>query len=211
MKFFRIIKKPLLYSAIFFIVACLSFYLYLENGAKIHFPKKERIELIQQIKSAPKLPDNFIEFYNGVYPESLENNFWKKTYHQSTSRYLLNNNLPSQNVANLAVGPFLQYNKRSINNAVLIRNIEKNTTQTECLNFIFKNFDFLYNRKGIEDVSQDLFNKNVKDLNPIEMAEIVALTENPVRNDRYRNPERAKMRSEVLLNRYQNNSILSQK
>lgn len=203
MNFLKLVKKLLLYSTIIFVVACFSFYLYVENGAKIHFSHRERTELIQQIKSAPKLPDNFVEFYNGVYPESLENNFWKKSYHQLTSRYHLDSELPSQNVANLSAGPFLRYKKRYINNILLIRHIEQNTTQTECLNFIFRNFDFLYDRRGIEAVSQDLFKKNVKDLKPLEMAEIISLAENPVRNNRYRNPERAKMRTEVILNRYQ--------
>lgn len=204
-KLFKILKKIILYSTIIFIVGCLSIYLYIENGAKIYFPGKQRTELIKEIKSAPKLPDNFIEFYNTVYPKSLENNFWKRIYKFSTSYFSIKNDrLPSQIVANLIVSEVLNDNKgKNLNSLFLVRFIEQYTTQKECLNFEFQKIDFRHNRKGIEAVSQDLFKKPVKDLQPIEIAEILALSENPFRNDRYRNPEIAQKRTNVFLERYQ--------
>lgn len=204
MKFFKILKKLFLYSSVIFVVGCLSIYIYIENGAKIYFPEKQRIEIIKNIKSAPQQPDNFVQFYNSVYPESLKDNFWKIVYRNFTTLFPVRSILLSRNVANNFVSPFsINKGHNRINNISLIRYIEQNTTQKECLNFEFQKFDFLHNRKGIDAVSQDLFKKSVNDLQPIEMAEILALYENPVKNDRYRNPKRAKKRANVFLERYQ--------
>jgi membrane carboxypeptidase/penicillin-binding protein len=93
-------------------------------------------------------------------------------------------------------------NKLSLDYFLIIRYIEQNYSQEDCLNFNFSNFDFLYGRKGIEQVSQSLFNKETKDLKPMEMAEILTLYENPVWNNRNRNPERSKERTLYLYNRY---------
>ena len=180
MKFFKILKKLFLYSSVIFVVGCLSIYIYIENGAKIYFPEKQRIEIIKNIKSAPQQPDNFVQFYNSVYPESLKDNFWKIVYRNFTTLFPVRNILLSRNVANNFVSPFsINKGHNRINNISLIRYIEQNTTQKECLNFEFQKFDFLHNRKGIDAVSQDLFKKSVNDLQPIEMAEILALYENP--------------------------------
>ncbi|WP_410498025.1 transglycosylase domain-containing protein [Chryseobacterium sp. Tr-659] len=96
-------------------------------------------------------------------------------------------------------------NKASLDYFLIIRYIEQNYTQEDCLNFNFSNFDFLYNRKGIEQASQSLFNKPVTELQPIEMAEILALYENPLKNNRYRNPEYTKARATYFYNLYLNN------
>ncbi|UPQ77626.1 transglycosylase domain-containing protein [Chryseobacterium nepalense] len=72
--------------------------------------------------------------------------------------------------------------------------------------FNFSHFDFLENRKGISKLSKSLFKKDIKDLKSIEMSEIVSLYENPVKNNRYRNPERAKTRAEYLNQTYIINS-----
>lgn len=202
------LKRIFLYSMISLMVVVFTLYLYIENGAKIYFPEKERNELINNIKSAPPVPNNFIEFYDVVYPKSLKDNYFKKFYRQFINFYTnRGERLPSQNVANISISPFLNNNshKNSLNTLFLIRYIEQETTQQQCLNYELKNYNFLYNRKGIEAVSQDLFQKPVKELKPLEIAEIIALLENPTRNNRFRNPEKANQRTNVFLRNYELN------
>lgn len=80
-------------------------------------------------------------------------------------------------------------NKSSLDYILATRYLEQNYSQTECLNFNFSNFDFLDNIKGIQAVSKSLFDKDINDLTSLEIAEIIALYENPVKNNKNKNPE----------------------
>lgn len=205
MKFLNVLKKIILYSAIFFIVVCFSFYLYIENGAKIYFPEKERTELIQQIKSAPQLPENFVNFYSVVYPNNIKYTTWSYLKRQFLSIFPSRdeNCLYFQVAKNFCFPQKIYHVKNLFKPIMFSAYIEDYVSQKECLNYQFLKFDFLQNRIGLEAVSQDLFKKPLKNLQPIELAEIIALSENPIRNNRYRNPERTQQRSKALLERYQ--------
>ena len=63
----------------------------------------------------------------------------------------------------------------------LTREIEKNTSQKQCLNWITQNFDFLYGAKGIENASEFYFEKNLSNLNEKEMDILVKMLDNPLK------------------------------
>ncbi|WP_165571795.1 transglycosylase domain-containing protein [Chryseobacterium formosense] len=104
--------------------------------------------------------------------------------------------MPQLNIKNLSALDYI----------LVTRYIEHNFSQNECLNFNLSSFDFLENRKGIESVSKSLFNKSVENLKPIEVAEVFALYEKPLKNNRNRNPANAKKRTEQLYQLYLKNS-----
>ncbi|MDN4031486.1 transglycosylase domain-containing protein [Chryseobacterium gambrini] len=93
-----------------------------------------------------------------------------------------------------------------MNQFIVARFIENKFSQKECLQFNFSSFNFLENRKGLSEVSQSLFKKDVEDLKPMEMVEILALYEAPLRYNRSRNPQKAKERTEHFYHVYLNNS-----
>ena len=65
----------------------------------------------------------------------------------------------------------------------LTREIEKSTSQKQCLNWIAQNFDFLHGAKGIQNASKFYFKKNLENLNENEMEILVKMLDNPVKNN----------------------------
>ncbi|WP_379966847.1 penicillin-binding protein 1A [Epilithonimonas sp. UC225_85] len=77
--------------------------------------------------------------------------------------------------------------------------LEKRYTKEEIVALYFNKMDFLFNAKGIEMASRVYFNKTTSQLTLPEAATFVAMLEAPRRNNPYRNPERAKVRRDVVL------------
>lgn len=77
--------------------------------------------------------------------------------------------------------------------------LEKRYTKEEIVELYFNKFDFLNNANGIEMASRIYFNKHTNQLTLPEAAMFVAMLENPVKNNPLRNPERAKLRRNVVL------------
>lgn len=77
--------------------------------------------------------------------------------------------------------------------------LEKRYTKEEIITLYFNKFDFLYNANGIEMASKVYFNKKTKELTLSEAATLVAMLENPVKNNPLRNIERAKQRRDTVL------------
>ena len=77
--------------------------------------------------------------------------------------------------------------------------LEKRYTKEEIIQLYFNKFDFLYNANGVEMASRIYFNKTTSDLTLPEAATLVAMLENPNKNNPKRYPERAKTRRDVVL------------
>ncbi|CAI8889641.1 transglycosylase domain-containing protein [Chryseobacterium sp. IT-36CA2] len=194
-------KKILL----FIIFVAFLFVLYVELGGRYILNTTDKRVITWYIRSSNKLPENFNSFYNTVYPKSFSQNSWSFLGNIIIHPNSQKKECPCNQMTN-TIFPRLEYqNKSSFDQFLIARYIEHSYSPKDCLNFNFRNFDFLENRKGIENVSKSLFNKEVKDLQPMEIAEILALYENPVKNNRYRNPERAKDRTEHFYNLYSKN------
>ncbi|MGE8512395.1 MAG: transglycosylase domain-containing protein [Chryseobacterium culicis] len=197
----KYLKKILL----FIILIVFLFVLYVELGGRYILSKTDKRIITWYIRCSNKLPDNFNNFYNTVYPNSLSQNSWFFLGNAMISTGSQKKECPCNQMAN-TIFPRLEYqNKSSFDQFLIARYIEYSYSQKDCLNFNFRNFDFLENRKGIENVSKSLFNKEAKDLQPIEIAEILALYENPVKNNRNRNSERTKNRTEHFYKLYSKN------
>lgn len=181
------------------------FVMYMEFGGRYILNKNDRRIITWSIRTSSKLPESFTDFYNTVYLNSLSRNSWDLVIDTFSGLKTSRKECPCSQTANLLFPVLTIKNKNSFDIFLLSRYLEQHYTQKECLNFNFSNFDFLENRKGTEQISQSLFNKQVKTLQPIEMGEILALYENPVRNNRNRNPERAKSRAQHFYDLYSEN------
>lgn len=93
---------------------------------------------------------------------------------------------------------------------VVAVSLERMYTKEEIITLYFNKFDFLYNANGIELASKIYFNKNTKELTLPESAMFVAMLENPVRNNPMRNPEKAKERRDVVLEKMLETGYLDQ-
>lgn len=185
--------------------ALVLLFLYVEFGGKFIIGNSDKRMIHHEIRSREKLPENFTNFYNTLYPNALHENSWHLLLQSVINKNNQRKECPC-NITAFQLTPILAIKgKKSIDQFVVARYLEHHYRQEECLSFNFSHFDFLENRKGISKLSQSLFRKDIKDLQPIEIAEIVSLYENPVKNNRYRNPERAKTRAKFLNQVYINN------
>lgn len=187
--------KHLKYLLMFLFFSFIIFLTYVEFGGRYILSQYEKRVITFNIRSSYKLPQNFTNFYNVIYKNSLNKNSWNYNFNslinQSNQEFVC----PCKEMA-FKIFPTLEIkNKNLIDYLLVTRYIEDNYNQTDCLNFNFSNFDFLENRKEITAVSKSLFSKNVNDLMPLEIVEIIALYENPVKNNRNRNSERALART----------------
>ncbi|SIT09874.1 Transglycosylase [Chryseobacterium ureilyticum] len=179
--------------------------LYIEFGGKFRLNKENKKIITWHIRTSKKSPDNFKNFYNTVYLNTLSKNSWNLYIQQLINSSDIDQACPCHTMSNRLMPTFDIKNKSSLDYFLVIRYIEQNYNQEDCLNFNFSNFDFLYGRKGIDQVSRSLFSKPATELQSIEMAEILALYENPIKNNRYGNPERARARATYFYNLYLSN------
>lgn len=181
-------------------------FLYFEFSGRFIINNSDKQMITHEIRKSEKLPQNFINFYNTLYPNALHENSWHLLLQSVINKNNQRKECPC-NITAFQLMPVLAIdNKKSIDQFVVARYLEHHYSQEECLSFNFSHFDFLENRKGISKLSKSLFKKDIKDLKSIEMSEIVSLYENPVKNNRYRNPKRAKTRAEYLNQTYIINS-----
>ncbi|GAA4153205.1 hypothetical protein GCM10022217_08680 [Chryseobacterium ginsenosidimutans] len=187
------------------VTALTLFILYLEFGGKFILNDYDKRIITFNIRASKKLPENFTYFYNTVYPNSLSSNSWNYVFNALSKSQSPKKECPCNQMA-YRLFPILEIkHKKEIDQFILARFLENNYSQKDCLEFNFNHFDFLEDRKGSVKISQSLFNKEVKDLQPLEMGEILALYENPVKYNRNRNPEKAKTRAYHFYNLYLKN------
>lgn len=189
----KILKRILLLLFLILIV----FLLYIEIGGKYILNNNAKRTITFNIKSTRKLPKNITSFYNTIYKNSLSKNSWDFFLTTSSQKdcpcyQMTHRIMPQLNIKNTSALDYI----------LVTRYIEHNFSQNECLNFNLSSFDFLENRKGIESISKSFFNKSAENLKPIEVAEVFALYEKPLKNNRNRNPDNAKKRTEQLYKLY---------
>lgn len=181
-----------------------SFVLYLEFGGIFVLSTSDKRTITYELRSSRKLPENFTLFYDTVYPNSLSSDSWNYRLSALVKKSSGKDCPCSQTAYRLL--PVLEiHNKKGIDQFLTARHIEHHFSQEECLASNFGHYHFPENQKGVFKVSEFLFHKELKDLKPLEMAEIIALYENPVRYSRFRNPEKAQKRAVHFYSIYLNN------
>jgi len=149
--------------------------LYFEFGGRFIINNSDKRMITNEIRKSKKLPANFIHFYNTLFPNALHENSWHLLLQSVINKNNQRKECPC-NVTAFQLMPILAINnKKSIDQFVVARYLERHYSQEECLSFNFSHFDFLENRKGISKLSKSLFKKNIKDLKSIEIGNCVPL------------------------------------
>ncbi len=180
----------------------LAFYIFILNAWKIDFTEEEIKPYIAEIKQAEKLPDLFYELYNVDNRNSLE---------YGTLEYLTKNFLfiktiapPSVWIARLmyiSKDEYRNYQKFLKIELSLATKIDKEISSKEQLNFIVQETNFAKDQIGLKSAAKFYFNKEIKELNRLEMAKLVVMTRNPSFFNPKRRLEKLNQEAELLLKR----------
>lgn len=106
--------------------------------------------------------------------------------------------------------PFAKKLERKIQELVLALQIERNYTKDEILTFYLNRISFGESSFGIRTAAQTYFGKELKDLNPAEVALLAGLPQAPSAYNPYVNPEKAKNRRNLVLGVMKNSNLITQ-
>ncbi len=188
MKYVKSFRRIGFSLAILTVLMLCSLLIFLETGSSVYLSDETKRMITFEVRSSPKLPPNFLGFYNKVFPKSLEKGVWNWVFSKFSTN-MKNTECPC---ATLAYNPML-YNRHSdgigsvVARLTVALQFEEIYSQTECLNYLTHSYDFLRNIRGIQAASKFYLNKAIEDLNESEMAELIARMENPSLYDREKN------------------------
>lgn len=174
----RILKKIIKSILILFgiiLILCFSFYKYFEYRYEKTVDKESMSKLISEIKSSKELPESFYKSYEGINPNGLKNNFFSAMINKTECQ--------SRIISNRCAPILIELNDNRVEYITsfyfCIRDIEKSTTQKECLNWIMQNSDFNCNTIGMENAAKFYYKKNINELNEEEKRVFVKMIKNP--------------------------------
>lgn len=127
---------------------------------------------------ADSIPDNIINAYGKVFPNSLTNKIYPDLIWFLTARG------QRQTYAQLD----LAYDIGHCNTLKLIsiaNQVDNRLTQKQCIYAYLSRFDFLNTARGIKRAAKLYYNKNIQDLNERECLELVIMTKNPSLFNKY--------------------------
>lgn len=195
----RRLKKILLVISIIGFTCIIAIYSYFEFGG--YFLLGEDREAIgKEIRNNPALPDNFINIYDAIYPDALNNNLWSYVASGAlTGKY---KECPCRDAAypyivSKGAGDFYEA-------ALITFQVEDMVTQKECLAFVLNNMYFRHGVEGITNAAQYYYKKDFDKLNEDEVTELIVMAENPFLYNKERRPELVKKRVEELRHKFIN-------
>jgi len=191
MKLKKALKITIVTTSIAVIAIILSIVVYMETGGDKFFTSENKKIILEEVKSSPPLPENFLNAYNSVYPNSLDGNYWGyfiEKFADSKSR----RKCPCSKVANLIDQNLINEPKNgtAFETAQMTFELEDHLTQTECLQFNLSKFDFTNGVIGVENISLKLFSKPLSELDNSELAEILVIMKNPLFYSKNKNSEK---------------------
>ncbi len=165
-----------------------SLILFLESASSLYMSEKSKEMVTWQIRAAPKLPQNFVDFYSAIYPEQMKEGFWG-----SIKNHIIHRRpgpaCPCEQAVKMM--PRSTFDSPEtwnyIRHSIIALKVEELLSQEDCLNFTTHSSDFLNGQMGIQAASEFYLKKKLADLNQREMAELIARMKNPVFYDREKN------------------------
>ena len=202
----KIFNKTFRKIILFILLIILSIYFFMINAWKFDFTENEIQLYVSEINKSESLPDMFYEYYNIDTDFSLEYN---TLGYLAKSIFFKNQHRPISNwlasiiyVTNRKDRSFQRLLRHQLFLAIKIEN-EVNSKQQ--FNFVLNNIDFVNNQVGVKSASQFYFNKDVNELDNIEIATIVVMLRNPSLYNPIRRPEKVKIEAEKLLKKASEN------
>ncbi len=172
--------------------------------------KKTIVEFSEEVRRTEPLPDYFYELYSTDNNISLKNSH-KKYLLKNLSKFndFTNNDYsmpPSLSLAK-SIGQRIRENRDRnkqrrdylFYEVSLAWKLEELTTQYECLNWLVKNYEFVYDIKGVEKASQYFYNKSLTELDTLETASVVIMMRNPSLYNPVKREELVKKESLMLI------------
>ena len=157
----------------------------METGGDSYLRIEKKNEIISSIQNSDKLPDNFLEAYNKTYPRSLSGNYWgfaleriisKKSDRQCPCRQVALF-IPKQNI-NSSLG-FVKFVPTMIG-----LELEDYVSQEECLSYLSSQYEFPRGAQGIRNASLTLFEKDLEEMNNIELTGLLDIMKNSIKYDK---------------------------
>lgn len=171
-KIVRITFKILGISLVAIFALTASVYIYFKVNLDEYINSKEVEFVIASIKKSKNLPENFYKAYEQKYPGSLS----------AESNVKYDHSYPSVMVQDLIYPAVLKTFNASIPNLIaryfILEKIKAETTQRQCLNWLFEERDFLSGNIGSERASLHYFGEDIHELNEDEVAVIIDMFDN---------------------------------
>ena len=191
------LRKTLLYAFVFGLISIIVTYIFIYNYYKKSVSESELEEIVLTINSADTISSDFIKVYCEVNNIDISN---------STNNFLFS--LPY----NMLIGnysdrcPCLDANYglfvwNSLERISLGIQLDDKIGSKKCLDYYLYNIDFTNNVIGVINASQALYNKEINDLNKIEMIELSMISKNPSLYNKKKRPDLVKARLNELLKR----------
>lgn len=179
------------------IISFVSLIQYIKTEHNTGISKDGFNNLVNEIKSAPHLPDSFITEYVIVEDTlNLKQVLWNDITDES------HKSCPCSMVSNFFIPIMSIKNKARFNlktrHIGLTLNLEKVVSQKECLNYYLNTFDFIHHPKGANEASKYYFNKPLERLSSKEMRTLILMLKNPFLFNPKRNPERLEHRLKLI-------------
>ncbi len=190
-------KKTFLYSSVFGLISIGISYFFIYNYYKNFVSEAELRNIILKINSTEIISSEFIEVYSKV-------NNYDVTY--STNNFLFS--LPY----NKLIG---NYSEKcpcfDANYGLLVYNtlerislgiqLDKKNGSKKCLEYYLNNIEFPNNVIGVNVASRVIYNKDLQELNNVEMIELSMISRNPSLYNKKKRPDLVKTRLNELLKR----------
>lgn len=136
---------------------------------------KEKVQLIiSEIKAAKEHDEKLIVMYNKVHKNALEKSSWRNLWDWIWGDY---NECPCFDIVRRSY--INKRHKIAENDFAVSVKIEKEVSQRDCLNFIFEDFDYLYNNEGVDEAAEFYFQKSVNELSDEELIGLIIMQKNP--------------------------------
>lgn len=174
--------KTLRFIALSLTITIITLLLLFKLSNKLIIDETDIDEILIEIDNKENLPINFINFYQKIYPNSLEDNFMTFSLKNLiTNRY--ESKCPCFSLSqHLSIFlPNKKIYKRRIDLIKLIFELENRYGQEKCLNLLFKITEFDHNTIGIDKASIKYFNKKLSQLTNNEMIELILRSMAPSR------------------------------
>lgn len=127
-------------------------------------------ELINEVHS---IPQNVIEVYNDIFPETI------------VSKFIPRYDCPCRNIM------YFNYcTKSRINCYISSKVIRDEIGRENCIIIYLNNVDFLHNAYGIHEASQFYFNSSLENLSKENITKLIIMTKNPTMYNPKRNPDK---------------------
>lgn len=202
----KFLNKTFRKISLFILLIILSIYFFVINAWRFDFTENEIRLYVSEINKSDSLPDMFYEYYNIDTDFSLEDNtlgyFAKSIFFKNQHRPISNCLANIIYVTNRKDRSFQRLLRHQLFLAIKIENEVDSKQQ---FNFVLDNIDFVNGQVGVKSVSKFYFNKDVNELDNIEIATIVVMLRNPSLYNPIRRPDKVKIETEKLLKKASEN------